>query len=49
VLLALGIDLLAEIGLAIEKAHRHQSQAKIRRRLDMVASQHAETTAVDRQ
>ena len=44
-----GIDLLAKIGLAVKKPHRHQSQAQVRRRLDMVAGQHPETAAVDRQ
>ncbi len=49
VLLALDVDALLEVRLAIEEPDGHQWDAEVRGALEVVARQHAETAAVDRQ
>jgi hypothetical protein len=46
-LVAVVVDALGEVALAVEQAHGHEGQAHVRRGLAMVAGQDAETAGID--
>ena len=47
-LIAVGIDLLGEVGLVIEEAHPHHRQAEVAGRFDMISRQHPQPPGIDR-